>query len=414
MPRPGPAAGYGGVGLLHKTGISVKIAVPADKCISFEHMECSLLINSWMTMRLAVIYIPPPSQSNQLKTSTFMEEWPVFLGEFLQRAGKPVVVGDVNLHLDNPGNAATMRFNSVIETYGITQHVTDATHTRGHTLDMLLTCKGDNILDGDVTVSDPGLGDHYAVHCGFCLQKPKPIRQQITYRKLSAISPHAFEDDILGSGILTSLNNDDMALDTMVSLYETILSALVDKHAPLSKKTITLRPHSPWHTDELQKAKQTRRKLERTWQKSWTPEDHRAAAYREYCSVVNELIRTCRSDYYSQKIAECGKDQRALSKITNPLLGRSKNTDLPEYKSSACLADTFNLYFIDKVANIRKNLAGQLDVPEYTGGDPGLTAACMSRFNPFAEDEVLKLVNKTPSKSCQLDPLPTGLLKVCS
>ena len=38
-------------------------------------------------------------------------------------------------------------------------------------------------------------------------------------------------------------------------------------------------------------------------------------------------------------------------------------------------------------------------------------ATCMSDFRPITQDELLTIIKKTPTKSCQLDPIPTWLLK---
>ena len=42
-------------------------------------------------------------------------------------------------------------------------------------------------------------------------------------------------------------------------------------------------------------------------------------------------------------------------------------------------------------------------------GDQSIT-----NFNNLSEDEVTQLIHKAPSKSSELDPLPTNLLKQCS
>ena len=46
-----------------------------------------------------------------------------------------------------------------------------------------------------------------------------------------------------------------MPLEELVDAYNTNLKALMDKHAPLCTKVITLRPNAPWSSDELREAK---------------------------------------------------------------------------------------------------------------------------------------------------------------
>ena len=49
------------------------------------------------------------------------------------------------------------------------------------------------------------------------------------------------------------------------------------KHAPLVTKTITVRPNSPWYTEDIGVEKSTRRRFERRWRRTLLPE-HRLAS----------------------------------------------------------------------------------------------------------------------------------------
>ena len=42
-----------------------------------------------------------------------------------------------------------------------------------------------------------------------------------------------------------------------------MLTSLLDVHAQVKKKTITLRPSSPWYTEEIHLQKNIKRRLER-------------------------------------------------------------------------------------------------------------------------------------------------------
>ena len=45
--------------------------------------------------------------------------------------------------------------------------------------------------------------------------------------------------------------------------------------------------------------------------------------------------------------------RRKLFNIVNTLLGRRKQLVLPDYNNPIILASTFNMFFIDNIANIR-------------------------------------------------------------
>ena len=99
------------------------------------------------------------------------------------------------------------------------------------------------------------------------------MRKTISFRKLRAIDVDSFMQDIVSSSFLSdSLTSAN--LEEHVRAYTSELSALIEKHAPLRSKAITLGPSCVWYTQNIHDAKHLRRKLERTWRKSKLTIDH--------------------------------------------------------------------------------------------------------------------------------------------
>ena len=73
---------------------------------------------------------------------------------------------------------------------------------------------------------------------------------------------------------------------------------------------------------------------------------------------------------------------------------------------------------MNKIVTIRTNIAGESDVDALQDAQqmmfPESDDKTLSSFEPATEDEVKKLLTKTSSATCALDPLPTPLLKECS
>lgn len=88
------------------------------------------------------------------------------------------------------------------------------------------------------------------------------------------------------------------------------MSELLDKHAPLKKRTITLRPAAPWYNNTIRYEKQRRRKFERRWRASGLTA-HREL-YVDQCNLVNKCIFDAKVDYYSTAINENHSDPRRL------------------------------------------------------------------------------------------------------
>ena len=82
---------------------------------------------------------------------------------------------------------------------------------------------------------------------------------------------------------------------------------------------------------------------------------------------------------------------------------------LPEHASTEELANRFAVFFTDKVCKIRDELPDlsrhQLNVPT-----PALTCS-LNVFSAVTESEVRKIIAKSPTKSCSLDPAPTWMVK---
>ena len=85
------------------------------------------------------------------------------------------------------------------------------------------------------------------------LTKPDSVRQPVTFRKLRDIFIPEFIKYL--TTILTTLNE----LNELVHAYTTEIEAVVDQHAPVQRKSITLRPNAQWYSDEPRQAKRARR-----------------------------------------------------------------------------------------------------------------------------------------------------------
>ena len=411
----------GGVAIIYKTNIELRInASTCDKYTSFEFMDCNVVINGY-SLRLTVVYRPPPSQKNGLKTSVFLEEeWPKFLAEFALEDKNTIITGDLNLHLDNQIDRETMRFNDVLQSSGMKQHVNEPTHVRGHTLDVVITREVDKIIN-NLEVTDPGLldnlgkisNDHFAITFNVLAAKPPPVRKIVSFRKIHSINVDEFREEIANSeAFKNSLLIDD--IDQITDTYNKELIKLIEKHAPLRTKTITLRPNCPWYTEEIFEAKHLKRKFERAWRKSNLAIDHEI--YRSQCATVNKLLKETKINYYSEKVSLNERDPRALSKLTKHLMNGSDEKILPLGKSPGELVQDFSDFFITKIETIRNNISSHTS-PEITDkncDDKKLSDhQLLKAFNPISEEEIQKIITKSPDKSCHLDPIPTWLLKSC-
>ena len=88
------------------------------------------------------------------------------------------------------------------------------------------------------------------------------------------------------------------------------------------------------------------------------------------------------------------------------LTGTATENPLPPGKTDNQLAEDFAIFFMNKIQTIRDNLADHLlhkpkptNIPKF------------DTFQKLREEDVKKLISKMKTKSCELDVLPTHMLK---
>ena len=86
---------------------------------------------SLQSIRVLLIYRPSDNTSCVL----FLEEFSVLLGQIMaESTGHLPISGDFNSHVDDPRSIYANRFNEILESCNLKQHVTGATHDNRHTL----------------------------------------------------------------------------------------------------------------------------------------------------------------------------------------------------------------------------------------------------------------------------------------
>ena len=127
------------------------------------------------------------------------------------------------------------------------------------------------------------------------------------------------------------------------------------------------------------------------------------------------MLYEARETYYSDKITDCGRDQKMLYKLTNSLMGENSDVILPEHNSQQDLAEKFSDFFAQKISTIRSSISssnpgGPQDV---CAGEPSFSGQPLTSFHPVTPEDIRRILRKAPAKSCELDAVPTWLLKQC-
>ena len=339
----------GGVGLLYKK----RIRFQKQSCIkakfrSFEFTD--LLLRQDSTGLRVVIVYRPQTVDNRSTESVFFQEFPSLLEKLAIAAGSLLMVGDFNFHGEDCNDRSAQRFLQLLETFNMEQHIREPTHRSGHTLDLMITRAEENIAS-NFSVHDPTISDHFAVLCTLVLRKVPFERKRLCYRKLKSIDVSELRADIANS----SLMNDDVE-DVIVLMdnYNSVLSTLLDKHAPIKECVVTVRPAAPWYTEVVIEEKRMRRRLERRWRGSGLSVDREM--YVKQCKVVNERIHESKMRCYSGIIEENKSNQKNLFAVANRVLHSKADKTLPTHDDQSQLAEEFAGFFTEKISKIRTSL----------------------------------------------------------
>ena len=157
------------------------------------------------------------------------------------------------------------------------------------------------------------------------------------------------------------------------------------------------------------KAETLRHNLERTWRRSRTHPDR--SHYKQQCHLCNRMMTKAKSKYLADVIAENSDNPRRLWNSINNILHRIPPPALPEFTSVKSLCDHFSRYFVDKIETIHSKFPDKVqNIPQVQKTEIG---SKMNVFERASEDEIKKLILNLLSKSCDLYPIPTSVLKNC-
>jgi hypothetical protein len=233
VPRVGRRGG--GIAVIHRSTISVNRLPIVFESPFFEDLAISLTVNT-MIVKIAIIYRPP-----SVSCPKFLSDFSDYLKILSSGAGKLLILGDFNINVDDNVCSIGRKFLATLDSFGVCQHVSTLTHVSGHLLDLVLSRLADNFVMHCYT-SDL-ISEQFAVHTLVKVHQLLRPQKAVVLRTLKSVDREAFVSDLLASSIFTDPENDTASL---LAQYNTDVRAVLDKHASLITKRLTVRPDNPW------------------------------------------------------------------------------------------------------------------------------------------------------------------------
>ena len=101
---------------------------------------------------------------------------------------------------------------------------------------------------------------------------------------------------------------------------------------------------------------------------------------------------------------------KKLYQIVSKLTGSVKDNPLPKAENDKKLANDFADFFLQKIKKIRDDLD---NIPNYNPEYLEMEIPALTIFEELSQNEVKDIINNLGTKSCELDAIPTKILKKC-
>jgi len=193
------------------------------------------------------------------------------------------------------------------------------------------------------------------------------------------------------------------SVDSLLSSYNTTLSSLLDKHAPvITKFSKRTSKSSPWFTSTLHALRSTVRRAENLYKRT-----HTALSWSYFKSLrnrYNNLILTSKKQYCCNLIFSVNDNPRRLWQTVYKLLCRKPASPLPTSTSFTSLADSFASFFTDEISKLRLSLGVLSTTMSPHSPAPSTTPPSFSTFKPATESEVSKILLNFPNRQSDSDP----------
>ena len=215
--------------------------------------------------------------------------------------GRSAILGDFNIHHDQPSKSEVRRANTILNSFSFTQIVRGPIHKAGHTLDWIVIKENYSIIEPH-TITELHVSDHFYIDYRLDLLKPRDVKTTYISCNYRSINSEAFERD-LASKLDNILSQDYTDIDNLVRCYNQTCTEVLDAHAPPIVRPRTIRRKPLWFNEAVEDARRVRQCCERKFRKSHSEVDKEA--YFDAQKTVSTVINNAKTEYYTDKLSNC-------------------------------------------------------------------------------------------------------------
>ena len=197
---------------------------------SFEVVQASITLQH-NALHFFCLFRPAPNRQSNLTDSMFTEQLPDLLDYVSKLPGFVCLVGDMNIHFDNPLQSLTKQNLTTPSLYCLVQVINKPTHRCGHIIDWVIV-RPDDYIHKKSIVTDSLESDHYCTKSYINVSVSMPSTLYRTVRNIANIDRSSFIAELSSVSEFSSVEK--------ASQFCNFLHTVLAKHAPTSpQKDIT-------------------------------------------------------------------------------------------------------------------------------------------------------------------------------
>ncbi|XP_065809456.1 uncharacterized protein [Labrus bergylta] len=213
----------GGVAVIHRKDFKCS-PISHTHFTSFEHL--GFIVNLKDPVLILIIYRPPRPNN------VFIAEFSEFLSHFISKYDKILVLGDFNIHVCCPSQSLAGDFMDILESFNLTQAIQEPTHSKGHTLDLVLYS---GLCPNNFETKDICVSDHKLVLFRMVLSQPPFIsKAPVRSRVFNSTSASKFKE--LFISVSSTAFYQHFNTEELVSSFNLTCQAVLDSVAPYKDK----------------------------------------------------------------------------------------------------------------------------------------------------------------------------------
>ena len=292
---------------------------------------------------------------SRILDTTFIDQFTDFLTSLQSKYNNIIILGDINMHMEDPTNLNACILQDSIKAFNLSQHDKIPTHNKGHTLDVIITTNSIGFNNVSELVPGPYILDHRLLILETTINKLEPQTITTIGRKPTKNINNIFKERFNDKEVLKSTT-----LDNAINHFTKEVLKALDDIAPLKKVKTTNRKPKPWYDEDLKQQRAIMKNRERKWMKYH--DDYLWKAFVRERNRYNTMLKFKKNACLHKIIKTNSNNTRKLYKLVSELTGSSKPNPMPDAQSNKDLAEGFAQFFRQKIDRIWQQLN---HIPQY-------------------------------------------------